>query len=74
MPRLLPVTITTPTVTPTRRLGAVAAPSRAGRARSRTATAESCVEILVGEDTRLCLHGDARRAVLVRIPEWLPNR
>ena len=73
-PPLLPVTITTPTLTPTRRLSAVAAPSRAGRARSRTATPESCVEILVGEDTRLCLHGDAQRAVLARILEWLPSR
>ena len=73
-PPLLPVTITTPTLTPGRRLSAVAAASRAGRARSRTATPESCIDILLGEDTRLCLHGDAQRAVLARILEWLPSR
>ena len=28
----------------------------------------------VGEDTRLCLHGDAQRAVLARILDWLPSR
>ena len=73
-PPLLPVTITTPTVTPTRRVSAVAATSRADRARPRTPTPESCIEILVGEGTRLCLHGDAQRTVLARILEWLPSR
>jgi transposase len=73
-PPLLPVTITTPTVTPTRRASGGVAKSRAARVRSGTPTAESCIEILLGEDIRLRLRGEAQRAVLARILDWLPSR
>lgn len=73
-PPLLPVTITTPTVTPTRRSSAVAATSRTGRARSGAPSSESSIEILVAGDTRIRLHGEAQRVVLARILDWLPSR
>lgn len=73
-PPLLPVTITTPTLAPTRRASAVAATSGTDAVRARTSTAESCIEILIDEGTRVRLHGDAQRAVLSRILDWLPRR
>lgn len=73
-PPLLPVTITTPTVTPTRRGRAVTATGRAGRARPQEPAAESSIEIVVSGDTRIRLHGDAQRVVLARILDWLPSR
>ena len=73
-PPLLPVRITTPTVTPTRPSTAVAATSRVARARSGSPTAESSIEIVVAGDTRIRLHGEAERVVLARILDWLPGR
>ena len=73
-PPLLPVTITTPTVAPTRRSSAVAATSRTARARSGSPTSESSIEIVVAGGTRIRLHGDAQRVVLARILAWLASR
>ena len=70
-PPLLPVTITTPTVTPTRGSRAVTATGRAG---AEAPTSESSIEIVVSGDTRIRLHGDAQRVVLARILDWLPSR
>jgi len=74
VPPLLPVTITTPTVVPTRQTSAVAATGRSGRACSGSPTAESSIEIVVAGDTRIRLHGDAQRVALARILAWLPSR
>ncbi|MCC6430332.1 MAG: transposase [Gemmatimonadaceae bacterium] len=73
-PPMLPVTITTPTLAPTRRARAVTVASDTGATRARTPIAESCIEIVVGEGTRVRLHGDAQRAVLLRLLDWLPRR
>jgi len=73
-PPLLPVTITSPTVTPTRRASVVADTTRTRGQRSVMPTAESFIEIVVESGTRIRLHGEAQRAVLAHILEWLPNR
>lgn len=73
-PPLLPVQITLPTITPTRRAAAAADATRRGGSRRAAVTAESCIEIVVAGDTRICLHGEAQRAVLARLLEWLPRR
>lgn len=66
-PPLLPVTITTPTVTPTRPSCAVAAARHPARARSGSPSTESSIEIVVAGDSRIRLHGGAQRVVLARI-------
>jgi transposase len=71
-PPLLPVRITSPTVTPTRRASTTAVRSRGTR--PAASTAESFIEIVIASDTRIRLHGEAQRAVLVRLLEWLPGR
>jgi transposase len=72
-PPLLPVTITSPTVTPTQRASTTPT-SRSRGKRPVTPTAESFIEIVVAGDTRIRLHGEAQRAVLARLLEWLPSR
>ena len=70
-PPLLPVKITMPTVTPSKR-----ATREVTRAKSATPTAptEGYLEVLLPDDVRLRLHGDAQRAVLTRLLEWMPRR
>lgn len=73
-PPLLPVKITLPTVTPTQRASVPVENARSQSKRSGTATADSFIEIVVGSDTRIRVHGDAQRALLARLLEWLPSR
>lgn len=72
-PPLLPVQITSPTLTPTRRASTVSEQARVRGRRPALSTAESCIEIVVAGDTRIRLHGEAQRAVLARILEWMPG-
>ncbi len=73
-PALLPVRITAPTITPTRRAVASAGTTRTRGARRVTMTNESFIEILVGGEMRIRLQGEAQREVLARILKWLPSR
>ena len=73
-PPLLPVQITSPTLTPTLRGGAVPETVRVRGRRPASRIAESCIEIVVASDTRIRLHGEAQRTVLTRLLEWLPGR
>jgi transposase-like protein len=73
-PALLPVKITSPTITPTRRASALTATTRRRGKRPALPTAQSYIEIVLASDTRICLHGEAQRAVLARLLEWLPGR
>ena len=72
-PPLLPVTITAPTVTPTQRVTREHATVPASRA-TVPRLAGSSIEIVLPGDVRIHLHGDAQRAVLTRVLEWLPRR
>jgi len=70
-PPLLPVKITEPTITPTRRS------ARAGKivvADQGATRPGSAVEILVGEQLKIRLEGEAQRLVVARLLEWLPRR
>jgi transposase len=69
-PRLLPVKITQPTITPTRRASA----ATASVSTSAASAATSFIEIVIGESARIRLHGEAQQAVLARVLEWLPRR
>lgn len=71
-PPLLPVKVTSPTITPTRRGPATGKPSQGRPVGSSAAT--SGIEINWGEGVRVRLCGDAQRQVLDRILEWLPRR
>ena len=68
---LLPVKVTTPTVTPTRRTRTRRAPTL----RKPTAAATgSCIEVLLAGHVCLRLYGEAERAVMARVLEWLTPR
>ena len=72
---LLPVKITTPTLTPTERS---APPTQSKRSR-RTGgvdnpTAETMLELVLPDGLRVRLYGEAQRAVLERILSQLPPR
>lgn len=71
---LLPVKITTPTLTPTEPSSGRVAKRRARRSVPELASIEAMLEIVLPEGTRLCLRGEAQRAVLERVLEWLPRR
>ena len=73
-PPLLPVEITSPTITPTERTNVQ--PKRIPRVRTnRQLEAHSgAIEILLPGDVRLRLSGEAERLVLSQILEWLPRR
>jgi transposase len=73
-PPLLPVQITSPTVTPTRRTSRGSEPASVRGRRPALTTLDSFIEIVVGSDTRIRLRGEAQRAVLARILGWLPGR
>lgn len=70
-PPLLPVKITEPTLTPTRRSTRTAKAVTTDRAAIRSVSA---VEIAVGEQLKIRLEGEAERLVLARLLEWLPRR
>ena len=72
-PPLLPVKVTSPTITPTRRGTATAKPSRVHPV-SSNAVATAGVEIVLVDGVRVRLSGDAQRRVLDRILDWLPPR
>lgn len=73
-PPLLAVTLDTPTLTPTRAASTVATKSVRTRSEAVTLTADSCIEVLIGEQVRVRLHGEAQRALLARLLEWMPSR
>ena len=70
-PPLLPVKITSPTITPTRR---TSAPAKPVQQRAASAAPPDTVEIMLADDIRVRLSGDAQRQVLERILGWLPRR
>lgn len=73
-PPLLPVEITSPTITPTQRVNAHVKRGRRARVdRAQEATSGS-IEILLPGDVRVRLCGEAERLVLTQILEWLPRR
>lgn len=73
-PPLLPVKITSPTITPTQRASTgTKRGRRPGVNRTREASS-GAVEILLPGDVRVRLSGDAERLVLAQILEWLPRR
>jgi len=63
VPPLLPVRITSPTITPTRRASAAAAASRRRGARPAAMTAESFIEIIVAVVILVRLHGQGQRVL-----------
>lgn len=69
-PPLLPVKITEPTLTPTRRSARAV---RAGVTDKVAARSGSVIEIHVGEGLKIRLEGEAQRLVLARLLEWLPR-
>ncbi len=70
-PPLLAVQITSPTLTPTQRAStSVAKACSTGKAPA----AVSCIEIVLGDERRIRLHGEAQRAVLARVLAWLADR
>lgn len=71
---LLPVKITAPTLTPTEPSGTQAAKSRTRRSVVESVSSEPVLEIVLPDGTRMCLRGEAQRAVLDRMLEWLPRR
>ena len=71
---LLPVKITTPTLTPSDPKSGRLVRRRRGRAPLPDSTAESCVELVLSEGVRVRLYGQAQRAVLDRILEQLASR
>jgi transposase len=70
---LLPVKITAPTITPSEPSTGRSEGARRGRP-PRVAAAPGEIEILLGNEIRLRLHGEAQRALLARVLEWLPRR
>ena len=70
-PPLLPVKITEPTITPTRRSARAA---KVGVTDKVATGPGSAVEIIVGEQFKIRLEGEAQRLVVARLLEWLPRR
>jgi transposase len=73
-PPLLPVTISAPTITPTERTPVPTKPVRRPRAVRSVGSEASGMEIILPNGIRLHLHGDAERAVLACVMEWLARR
>lgn len=73
-PPLLPVKITAPTLTPTRRARSLDARSPVPSSPHRSPAAETFVEIVLTDGVRIRLQGEAQRTVLERVLEWLPRR
>jgi transposase len=73
-PPLLPVEITSPTITPTQRTNVQ--PKRVPRSRTNRMPEvhSGAIEIMLPGDVRVRLSGEAERVVLAQILEWLPRR
>lgn len=71
---LLPVKVTTPTLTPSDLTGGRMVRRRRSRTAPADATADSCVELILPDGMRMRLYGQAHRAVLDRILERLVSR
>ena len=69
-PRLLPVKITMPTVTPSERTTGLPAK----RERASTPQIPGCLEIVLSGEVRVRLHGDIQPATLTHILEWAARR
>jgi transposase len=73
-PPLLPVEITSPTITPTQRATVHAKRGRPTKVNRAQEASISSIEILLPGDVRVRLFGDAERLALTQILEWLPRR
>jgi transposase len=73
-PPLLPVRITSPTITPTQRGSSPAKRVRRSRANRASEAMQGTIEILLPGEVRVRLYGDAERLALTQILEWLPRR
>lgn len=71
---LLPVQITTPTLTPTEPGGARSVKRRTDASASPASSRQAMMEIVLPDGVRVCLHGEAQRALLDRMLEWWPRR
>jgi transposase-like protein len=71
---LLPVKISTPTLTPTDRAKPPSGDQRTQRSDSGEVAMEAMLELVLSDGTRVRLYGDAQRAVLDRILKQLPLR
>jgi len=71
---LLPVTVGTPTLTPTERASPPSGDQRVSRSASGDVAADSMLELVLSDGTQVRLYGDAQRAVLERILNRLPLR
>jgi transposase-like protein len=71
---LLPVKLTTPTITPTERSAATTQSKRSRRVSSVDTPADTMLELMLPDGLRLRLYGEAQRAVLERILSQLPTR
>ena len=72
-PPLLPVQITSPTLTPTQRASRAVTKARSV-VKAPAPISVSCIEIVLGDAKRILLHGEAQRAVLARVLAWLADR
>lgn len=72
-PPLLPVRITSPTITPTQRASAGKGSARR-RPRASPSEQSGAIEIIFGDDTRVRLLGEAASRVLAQILTLLPRR
>jgi transposase len=73
-PPLLPVQITSPTITPTQRANVHVKRGRRTRVNCAQETAPGSIEIVLPGDVRVRLCGEAERILLTQILEWLPRR
>ncbi len=71
---LLPVKITTPTLTPSEPTSDRLVRGRRGRTTVPTSAADSCVEVVLSDGVRVRLYGEVQRMVLDRILEQLAAR
>lgn len=71
-PPLLPVRITEPTITPTKRASKEA--TRTTNVSDAGKPSEGIVEIIFADQTRMRFGGAAQRAVLAHVLEWLSRR
>jgi transposase len=70
-PPLLPVRLTEPTITPTER---VSTPRRRRTKTTLPVGASAGIEIAIGSDVRIRLHGEAQRVLLEQVLEWFARR
>jgi transposase-like protein len=73
VPALLPVKITTPTLTPTERAG-ISEPTRRHQALRSANLSESCLELLLPGELRVRIYGEAQRAIVNQVLELFPKR